>query len=218
MTGPLTELPANLPKPEDDGGALHLIGASLPAVMLRSTSGFDIDLGSLRATTVIFAYPMTGEPGKALPTDWISIPGAAGCTLETCGFRDHHKELIELGATVYGLSTQPTDVQAEAKERLHLPFDLLSDANLFLTRSLNLPSMSPDGIVMIKRLTLICNSRNIRHVFYPVFPPDTHADQVVSWLRNQNAEQSDAVNPHAFGTFGTSAAEQPLVPKAGGDT
>lgn len=185
MHGPLTQLPSNLPAPEDDGGASHLMGMLLPQVKLPSTSGSEVDLSSLRGKCVIFAYPMTGEPGKPLPKDWISIPGAPGCTLESCGFRDHYGELLELGATVFGLSTQHTEVQAEAKERLQLPFDLLSDVNLTLTRSLSLPSMSPDGIRMIKRITLVCDDGKVTGVFYPVFPPDTHADQVVSWLRKQ---------------------------------
>jgi peroxiredoxin len=194
MIGPLTELPSNLPHPVDDGGASHLIGMNFPSIRLPSTSGTEVNLATLHGTSVIFAYPMTGEPGKLLPTDWISIPGAAGCTLESCGFRDHYRELLELGATVFGLSTQPTEVQAEAKARLHLPFDLLSDAALSLTESLNLPSMTPDGITMTKRITLICDDGRISFVFYPVFPPDTHADQVVSWLRNRKAEQDAPSN------------------------
>lgn len=195
MHGPLTELPSDLPQPKDDGGASHLKGLKLPSVRLPSTSGTEVDLAMLPGTTVIFAYPMTGEPGKPLPTDWISIPGAAGCTLESCGFRDHHENLRELGVTVFGLSTQHTEVQAEAKARLHLPFDLLSDASLSLTQGLNLPSMAPDGIAMIKRITLICEDGKIAFVFYPVFPPDTHADQVVSWLQRRNAKPKEETKP-----------------------
>jgi len=188
MQGPLTELPKDLPKPEDDGRASHLVGQQLPSIKLCSTSGAEIDLTTFGGTIVLFAYPMTGEPGKALPTDWVSIPGAAGCTLESCGFRDHYDELTELGCHIFGLSTQQQDVQAEAKERLGLQFDILSDYDMEFTRSLKLPTMSPDGIAMIKRITLICNDGVISHVFYPIFPPDTHADEVVAWIQQMKQE------------------------------
>lgn len=191
MQGPLTELPQDLPKPEDDGRASHLVGLELPSIKLCATSGAKIDLTAFGGTIVLFAYPMTGEPCKALPTDWISIPGAAGCTLESCGFRDHYDELTELGCRVFGLSTQQREVQAEAKERLGLQFDILSDYDMEFTRSLNLPTMSPDGITMIRRITLICTEGVISHVFYPIFPPDTHADEVVAWIQ-QTKKQNKA--------------------------
>jgi peroxiredoxin len=188
MLAPLTELPSDLPRPEDDGCTSHLIGMRLPAIKLRATSGLEVDLSTLEGTIVIFAYPMTGEPGKALPTDWISIPGAAGCTLETCGFRDHYDELSDLGCRVFGLSTQPTQVQLEAKRRLGLQFEIMSDCDLGLTRSLRLPMMEPDGIPMIKRITLVCEASEVLHVFYPVFPPDKHADEVVTWIQNNKKQ------------------------------
>jgi peroxiredoxin len=188
MIGPLTELPTNLPIPEDDGGAAHLLGMRLHSLALRSTSGNLIDLAGLRGQSVIFAYPMTGEPGRPLPTGWISIPGAAGCTLESCGFRDHFEEIKDLGVSVFGLSTQGTEAQEEAKNRLHLPFDLLSDESLKLAMTLKLPMMNPDGRPMIKRLTLICSEGVIDHVFYPIFPPDKHAEEVMAWLtKNKEA-------------------------------
>jgi peroxiredoxin len=169
----------------------------LPAIKLRATSNVEVDLSTLEGTIVIFAYPMTGEPGKALPTDWISIPGAAGCTLETCGFRDHYDELSDLGCSVFGLSTQPTQVQVEAKERLGLQFEILSDFDLELTRGMRLPTMGPDGIPMIKRLTLVCEAGEVLHVFYPVFPPDKHADEVVTWIRNNKKQnKSRHSNPY----------------------
>jgi peroxiredoxin len=197
MLSPLTELPSDLPRPEDDGGASHLVGLRLPAIKLRATSGEDVDLSTLEGTIVIFAYPMTGEPGKALPTDWISIPGAAGCTLETCGFRDQYDELSDLGCRVFGLSTQPTQVQVEAKGRLGLQFEILSDFDLGLTRSMRLPTMEPDGIPMIKRLTLVCEASEVLHAFYPVFPPDKHADEVVTWIRiNMKQNKSRHSNPY----------------------
>ncbi len=187
MIGPHTELPINLPIPEDDGAVSHLVGMRLPSVKLISTSGETITLAELMGLVVIYAYPRTGEPGRPLPTDWESIPGAVGCTLESCGFRDHFNELVNLGASVFGLSTQPTEIQIEARERLHLPFDLLSDHALEFIRSMDLPTISPDGITMIKRLTLICNQGMIEHVFYPIFPPDEHADAVVKWLSHRNS-------------------------------
>lgn len=189
INGVLTELPNGLPIPEDDGRASHLTGAFLSSMTLLSTSAVEVNLASLSGTVVIFAYPMTGVPGQPLPTDWISIPGAAGCTLETCGFRDHHEELLGLGVTVFGLSTQSNEVQLEAKKRLHLPFELISDESLALTRSMNLPSMNTNGTTMIKRITLICDDGRVSKVFYPVFPPDSHAEAVVSWIRNRNLPQ-----------------------------
>ena len=196
MQGPLIKLPQNLPKPEDDGTASHLVGLRLPSIKLCATSGAKIDLTDFRGTIVLFAYPMTGEPGKALPTDWISIPGAAGCTLESCGFRDHYDELTELGCHVFGLSTQLPEVQAEAKERHGLQFDILSDSDVKFSQSLNLPTMSPDGITMIKRITLICTDGIISHVFYPIFPPDTHADEVVAWIQQTKKQnKSEMATP-----------------------
>jgi peroxiredoxin len=176
-------LPADLPKPIDDGACDHLTGMRMPLVSLSSTAGHTVDLGRLAAPrTVIYCYPMTGVPGKPLPNGWDMIPGARGCTPQSCSFRDHHRELAELGAEVFGLSTQGTDYQREMVERLHLPFEVLSDAEFKLCGALRLPSFEVEGMRLIKRLTLIVRDRVIETVFYPVFPPDGSANQVIEWL------------------------------------
>lgn len=177
------ELPSDLPEPEDDGAATHLTGSVVPSVTMPSTTGESIALdriGSPRA--VVYIYPMTGRPGRPLPTDWNLIPGARGCTPEACGFRDHHDELARLGAEVFGLSSQPTEYQAEAAERLQLPFPLLSDENHELAEQLRLPTFEVDGLRLYKRLTLVLWAGAVEHVFYPVFPPDAHAGRVLQWL------------------------------------
>jgi peroxiredoxin len=177
-------LPADLPAPVDDGAADGLPGAPMPAVALPSTDGATVRLDQLGPTrTVLYAYPMTGTPGVDPPDGWDAIPGARGCTPESCAFRDHHAELQRAGAAVYGISTQPTDVQREAAQRLHLPFALLSDAEHALGDALGLPAMEVEGTRMLKRLTLVVRDGRIEHVFYPVFPPDGHAEEVLGWLR-----------------------------------
>jgi peroxiredoxin len=177
------ELPGDLPVPADDGAARHLTGAKLPAVALAATDGAQVDLSQLAGRTVVYAYPRTGRPNQALPTGWDGIPGARGCTPQSCGFRDHFAELRRLGvAQLYGLSTQTTDYQREAAERLHLPFAVLSDADLRLTRALNLPTFTVDGMVLIKRMAWIVDDGTITQVFYPVFPPDKNAEEVIAWL------------------------------------
>jgi peroxiredoxin len=133
-------------------------------------------------TTVLYCYPMTGKPGEPLPPGWDTIPGARGCTPETCSFRDHFEEMKKLKAEVLGVSTQTTDDQREMVGRLQVPFEVLSDSELALTRALNLPTFEIDHKVFIKRLTLILRQRRIAHVFYPVFPPNAHADEVLAWL------------------------------------
>ena len=131
---------------------------------------------------MIYCYPRTGRPGEPLPDGWDAIPGARGCTPQSCAFRDHHRELADLGAEVYGLSTQTTDYQREMAERLHLPFEVLSDARFALTDALGLPTFEVDGMRLIKRLTLMIRDGRIEHVFYPVFPPNESAAQVIGWL------------------------------------
>lgn len=185
----LLSLPEHLPVPEDDGAARHLPGLKLPPLALPATDGREVRLdrvGSPRA--VLYAYPRTGRPDEqALGGNdaWDLIPGARGCTPQSCAFRDHHAELRELGAEVYGLSTQDTAYQREVVERLHLPFPVLSDAELNLTRALRLPTFEVEGVTLLKRLTLIVRGGRIEHVMYPVFPPDRNAEQVVAWLRGQ---------------------------------
>jgi peroxiredoxin len=178
-------LPLNLPEPVDDGAAAHLTGAHVPRISLRSTAGKLIDLSNLNAPrTVIYCYPMTGVPGKPLPEGWDMIPGARGCTPQTCGFRDHYQKLSQLRAEVFGLSTQTTDYQLEMARRLHLPFEVLSDADFKLTTALRLPTFDVDGTRLLKRLTLIISSGKIEHVFYPVFPPNESANEVLRWLKS----------------------------------
>jgi len=185
----LYQLPDDLPVPEDDGACGHLPGMTLPSVPLLATDGRQVDLAVLSGRTVVYAYPRTGRPDQPLPEGWDAIPGARGCTPQSCAFRDHHAELRELGADVYGLSTQDTKYQQEAVERLHLPFPLLSDSSLALTRALGLPTFEVEGMALHKRLTLIIHDGAIEHVFYPVFPPDRNAGDVIAWLR-ENAESA----------------------------
>jgi peroxiredoxin len=182
-----TVLPAGLPEPEDDGAASHLARRPMPALALPSTSGgrVRVDLVPEGADRlVLYAYPRTGRPGeRPLTPDWDLIPGARGCTPESCGFRDHAADLRDAGAAVAGLSTQSTEDQLEVVERLGLPFALLSDRDLQLTHALGLPTHTLAGQTLVKRLTLIVRDGRIEHVFYPVFPPDTHAAKVLAWLR-----------------------------------
>lgn len=179
----LTHVPENLPAPEDDGAAVHLRGMLLPGMALPSTAGGATRLADLAGTVVLYCYPMTGAPGAALPDDWDLIPGARGCTAEACSFRDHFGDLRGAGAdAVYGISTQTPAEQHEAAERLHLPFPLLSDSDLALAHALRLPLFTAGGRKLLKRLTLIARDGAIVKVFYPVFPPDRHADEVIAWL------------------------------------
>jgi peroxiredoxin len=180
-----TVLPADLPIPVDDGATRHLPGIQLPNVELRATDGSTVSLARLAGRSVVYAYPRTGEPGKAmLVPEWDQIPGARGCTPQSCAFRDHHDELKAAGADqVFGLSTQSTAYQREMAERLHLPFPVLSDEALALTRALRLPAFEAAGLTLIKRLALIVDEGRITHVFYPVFPPDRNAADVLAWLK-----------------------------------
>jgi peroxiredoxin len=178
------ELPEGLPIPVDDGACDRLIEASLPSVTLHSTQGRWIDLSVIPGYVVLYCYPMTGKPGVPLPNGWEQIPGARGCTPQSCAFRDRHQELREIGAQVFGLSTQSTEYQLEAANRLHLPFELLSDRDLSFAKALKLPMFEIDEKQLIKRITLIANAGKIVKVFYPVFPPDENADEVLNWLKN----------------------------------
>ncbi len=178
-----TVLPGELPAPRDDGACGHLPGRPVPGVSLPATDGRRVDLSEpFPGRTVVYVYPRTGRPGVDPPAGWDLIPGARGCTPETCGFRDRHTELEALGARTFGLSTQTTDYQREMAERLQLNFPVLSDADLDFARRLRLPTFEVEGTVLIKRLTLVIRHGRVEHVFYPVFPPDTHADTVVNWL------------------------------------
>jgi peroxiredoxin len=191
MTVDPMALPDDLPVPEDDGAADHLRGARLPSVPLPATDGSTLDIAALPGRTVVYAYPRTGEPGAGpLTDDWDSIPGARGCTPESCGFRDHHAELAALGARVVGLSTQESDYQRRAVDNLSLPFPLLSDAGLALARAAVLPTFEAAGQTLLKRLTMVVDDGVVTHLWYPVFPPDRHAEEVLGWLRKQQAAQA----------------------------
>lgn len=176
---------SKIPAPIDDGATRHLEGMQVPDVALAATDGTQVSLGKLAGRVIAFAYPRTGEPGKpSLVDDWDMVPGARGCTPQTCAFRDLHRVLIEAGAArVFGLSTQDTGYQRAAAEHLHLPFALLSDEKLALTRALRLPTMQAAGLTLIKRLALIIDDARITKVFYPVFPPDRNAGDVLAWLQ-----------------------------------
>jgi peroxiredoxin len=181
-----TQLPADLPVPQDDGAARHLAGMRLPDIALPATDGAQVNLSKLPGRTVVYVYPRTGRPGQALPTGWDAIPGARGCTPQSCGFRDHFAELKRLGVdALCGLSTQDSAYQREVVERLHLPFAILSDAELKLTRAMRLPTFAVDGMTLIRRMAWVIDASVVTHAFYPVFPPDRSAGEVVDWLAGQ---------------------------------
>ncbi|MFE9854688.1 redoxin domain-containing protein [Streptomyces sp. NPDC005780] len=183
----LTDLPADLPAPEDDGAATHLPGRPVPDVELPDTTGGTVALGALgEGRAIVYCYPLTGRPDTDLPEGWNTIPGARGCTSEACDFRDHHDDLKAAGAThVFGLSSQDTAYQQEVVERLRLPFPMLSDTGFRLSALLGLPTFRADGVQLYKRITLVIRDGVIEHVFYPVFPPNTHAQRVLEWLRGE---------------------------------
>jgi peroxiredoxin len=176
---------STIPAPIDDGATRHLTGTTVPPVALAATDGTTVTLGALKGRIVVFAYPRTGEPGKAsLVDDWDMIPGARGCTPQTCSFRDLFADLKRAGAqSVFGLSTQSTAYQREMVERLHVPFAVLSDDKLALTKAMRLPTMDVAGQTLIKRLALVIDDGRITKVFYPVFPPDRNAGDVLAWLQ-----------------------------------
>lgn len=172
--------------PVDDGAADHLPGASIPGLAFPASTGGELDLAELSAgLLMLYVYPRTGRPGVPLPQGWDEIPGARGCTPQACSFRDHHAEIVGLGAAVAGLSSQPTDDQAEAAGRLELPFPLLSDPAFELADALSLPTFSAGGERFYRRLTLVAEAGRIVTVVYPVFPPDLNAAEVVAWLRGR---------------------------------
>jgi peroxiredoxin len=176
-------LPPDLPVPVDDGAARHLAGMKLPSLTLAATDGSLVDLSKLAGRVVVYIYPRTGVPGQPLPDGWDAIPGARGCTPQSCAFRDHFAELAQLGVReLFGLSTQDGAYQREAVERLHLPFPLLSDSRLALTGALDLPTFTAAGMTLLKRMTLVIDDGMVSKVFYPVFPPDRNAEEVIAWL------------------------------------
>lgn len=191
MTTNLYELPDDLPVPVDDGAADHLLGMPVPPIELMSTANRMVNLAevSKRQRMVVYCYPMTGAPNQQLPAGWDEIPGARGCTPQSCSFRDHFAELQVLGAPVFGLSTQTTEYQQEMARRLRLPFEVLSDAELTLTKALRLPTFEVESKTLLRRLTLILAGVEIIKVFYPVFPPDKNAEEVIGWLSKERQDE-----------------------------
>jgi peroxiredoxin len=178
------DLPTDLPRPVDDGACAHLAGFRIPSVELPATNGGPVDLSRLAGRTIVFCYPRTGRPNEPVPKSWDAIPGARGCTPQACSFRDSYQALIDASADqIFGLSTQDSDYQKEAAERLHLPYSLLSDDKLLLSRALRLPTFDFAHMTLIKRTTLIIDKAVISKVFYPVFPPDESANETLAWLK-----------------------------------
>jgi peroxiredoxin len=181
-------LPPDLPVPQDDGGARHLPRMKIADIALAATDGTAVNLARLPGRTVLYIYPRTGVPGVELPEGWDLIPGARGCTPQSCGFRDHFAELKAVGvAQLYGLSTQDTAYQREAAERLHLPFAILSDAELKFTKAMRLPTFVTSGMTLLNRMALVIDDGVIVKTFYPVFPPDRNAQDVLDWVRENRA-------------------------------
>ena len=185
MIKDLHTLPTNLPVPVDDGACDHLLGSTLPSVLLASTTGKTVDLSAYAGTLVIYFYPMLGRPDSPPLIGWNGIPGARGCTPQTCAFRDLDAELKQLGVEVFGVSAQHFADQQEAHARLQLPFALLNDQQLTFAHALKLPTFEYAGTHLIKRLTIIVTGGLIRKVFYPVFPPNNNAREVIAWLTAQ---------------------------------
>lgn len=193
MSSDFTALPPDLPVPEDDGAADHLTGMALPTLALASTQGETEDLAELAAGRLVaYVYPMTGRPGQALPAGWDEIPGARGCTPQSCAYRDSLAEFAALGATVVGVSAQSPAEQREFGEREHIPFPLLSDSGLALAERLRLPTFEVEGMALYRRLTLVAEGGAIVKVFYPVFPPDRNAADVLAWLAARRAPEGQA--------------------------
>ena len=184
-TDDLYELPNDLPVPVDDGACNHLASTRLPSIPLMSTSGHTVDLSTLIGRTVVYCYPRTGRPDIAPPKGWNKIPGARGCTPQSCAFRDNFKEFQKVNARVFGLSTQDTEYQKEAVQRLQLPFQLLSDSELAFAKALKLPTFEVESMKLIKRLTMVISNGHFEKVFYPVFPPDKNGEEVLNWLKQE---------------------------------
>ncbi len=181
----LNQLPTDLPVPKDDGACNHLVGMALPNVALLATDGSMVNLSQRSGRTVIYCYPMTGQPNVPLPEGWDQIPGARGCTPQSCAYRDHYQELQALNANVYGLSVQSTDYQREMATRLHLPFQVLSDEQYQFQQALNLPIFVAAGMTLLKRVTLISNDGYIEALNYPIFPSDSDPAWVLDYLKSK---------------------------------
>ena len=181
----LNQLPTDLPVPQDDGACNHLLGMPLPNVALLATDGSMVNLSQLPGRLVIYCYPMTGQPNVPLPEGWDQIPGARGCTPQSCAFRDHYQELQALNANVFGLSVQSTDYQREMATRLHLPFQVLSDEQYQFQKALNLPTFVAAGMTLLKRVTFISHQGRIETVHYPIFPSDSDPAWVLNYLKSK---------------------------------
>jgi peroxiredoxin len=201
VTADAYTLPTNLPVPVDDGAADHLRGAVVPSIALPATSGRVVNLADLaRDRAVVFFYPRTGERGRSAGPEWDLIPGARGCTPQTCGFRDLYREFVSLGVSVTGISTQTTEYQREFVDRNHVPFDLLSDSDLELTRHLRLPTFeypvaTGGPTTLIKRMAWYLEHGRIAHVWYPVFPPDKNAEVVLAWVHARSSQPAPRERP-----------------------
>ncbi|MCJ1362362.1 hypothetical protein MMC16_001465 [Acarospora aff. strigata] len=183
-----TSFPSDLPVPKDDGACAHLLSAPVPSISLPSTSRTQVDLSTIQPLTILFCYPRTGAPNETVPDSWNAIPGARGCTPQACSFRDAYNELLQAGVKqVFGLSTQDSAYQVEAKERLHLPYDLLSDEKLEFVKALRMPTFEWEGNEVVRRVTVAIEDGRIVRVWYPVFPPDKSADEVLEWLRKERS-------------------------------
>jgi peroxiredoxin len=180
----LRSLPADLPEPIDDGACDHLSGVKLPSVKMVSTKNGCVDLSSLTGWVVLYIYPMTGKPGIPVPEGWVETPGAAGCTPQSCSYRDNYSMLQSLGAKVFGISAQTTSDQVEAMDRLMLPYELLSDSSFEFANAIDLPLFEIGNRKLIKRVTLICHDGIVKKYFYPVFPPDKNVNYVIEWLKS----------------------------------
>lgn len=181
----LNQLPTDLPVPQDDGACNHLVGMPLPNVALLATDGSMVNLSQLAGRLVIYCYPMTGQPNVPLPEGWDQIPGARGCTPQSCAFRDHYQELQALNANVFGLSVQSTEYQREMATRLHLPFQVLSDEHYQFQKALNLPTFVAAGMTLLKRVTFISHQGRIEAVHYPIFPSDSDPAWVLDYLKSK---------------------------------
>ena len=183
----LSQVPDDLPRPLDDGACDHLVGEQLPLLTLSAHDGRQVELGGLNGISVLFCYPMTGKPGVPLPANWDQIPGARGCTPQSCTYRDNFDRFVHHSAAIYGVSTQHSDDQREAAIRLNLPYRLLSDQDLLFASALRLPTFSVGDLTLIRRLTLICHNGIIVQSFYPIFPSDSDVPDVIQWLERNAA-------------------------------
>jgi peroxiredoxin len=187
------QLPHDLPVPADDGAAGHLPGVALPSLVLPATTGDPVDLAAVAkdGVLVVYVYPKTGVPGQPVPDGWDGIPGARGCTPQNCAFRDRAGELAGLGATVFGLSAQSLDEQRDFAGREHVPYPLLNDSEFRLAEKLRLPTFDANGVRYYRRLTFVAETGRITKVFYPVFPPQDNAAEVIAWLRSDGEGDRD---------------------------